>query len=71
MTRSWLRPAVRDGQALKVPRPERGDYLPADGDDIELSVYWRRRLRDGDVTRGEAPKPAAAQPKPKKEGSGQ
>lgn len=30
--------------------PVKRDYLPAAGRAVEMSVYWRRRLRDGCVT---------------------
>lgn len=36
--------------ALKVPKPA-GDYLAVDGEEVELTTYWRRRLRDGDVVK--------------------
>lgn len=32
-----------------VPDPVRGDLLPAAGRNVELSVYWLRRIADGDV----------------------
>lgn len=37
--------------ASAVPVP-----LPAEGAEIELDTYWLRRLADGDVTQGKAPK---------------
>ncbi len=33
-----------------VPDPEAGDLLPAQGREVTDSVWWRRRLADGDVT---------------------
>lgn len=30
--------------------PAKGDLLPAEGRDVVDSTFWRRRLRDGDVT---------------------
>ncbi|WP_343498636.1 DUF2635 domain-containing protein [Achromobacter denitrificans] len=43
-----LKPAVVDGQPLKVRKPQ-GGYLSADGEPIVLTTYWRRRRDDGDV----------------------
>lgn len=39
-----------------VPDPARGDYLPAEGREIEVDQYWLRRLQDDDVA--ETPRPA-------------
>ena len=32
-----------------VPDPDRGDFLPAEGRDVDEKQYWYRRLEDGDV----------------------
>ena len=32
-----------------VPDPVRGDLLPSEGREVELTQYWQRRLKDGDV----------------------
>lgn len=48
----------KEGQA--VPDPERVDTLPADGRDVPETQYWLRRLADGDVQRGQPPKPKGA-----------
>ncbi|CAK16836.1 DUF2635 domain-containing protein [Pseudomonas entomophila] len=32
-----------------VPDPQSGDLLPAEGRDVPDTVWWRRRLADGDV----------------------
>lgn len=63
--RLWLKPA----QGLTVIDPETGKPLPAEGDLVAISKYWRRRLNDGDVveTAPYAPKAPAAAHKPKKE----
>lgn len=42
----FLKP--KDG--LKVPRPDSGRALNPEGELLEHSTYWRRRLADGDVT---------------------
>jgi hypothetical protein len=56
----YLKP--KDG--LNVPDPARGDYLPAEGRQVEPTQYWQRRLNDGDVTEASAP---VATPLSKKE----
>ncbi len=33
-----------------VPDPQAGDLLPAAGREVTDSVWWRRRLADGDIT---------------------
>jgi len=42
----YLKPA--DG--LTVIDPATGKALPAEGMPVESSLYWMRRLREGDVT---------------------
>lgn len=48
---------------LSVFDPRTRKPLPADGAEVELGVYWTRRLADGDVqqrpAKAPAPKPAA------------
>ena len=34
---------------IQVPDPDRGDHLPAEGRNVELTQYWQRRVADGDV----------------------
>lgn len=48
----------RDG--VTVRDPVSGLALPAEGAPKPQSGYWLRRLRDGDVSEGKPPKPAAA-----------
>ncbi len=40
---------IKPAPGFAVIDPDRGDHLPAEGRDIVLSAYWRRRLEDGDV----------------------
>ncbi len=75
MRTAFLRPAVVDGAPLKIRMPDEPTrHLSEDGELVALNGYWRNRLRDGDVLKGEAPKtksaPPAASSKPaaKKEG---
>lgn len=46
MATVFLKP--KDEQT-KVRYPVVGGYLPAAGVDVELTSYWRRRCRNGDV----------------------
>jgi|GEM_PF-1690854 len=39
---------------LSVPDPEARDHLPPGGREVKDSPYWRRRLRDREVSVGEA-----------------
>lgn len=41
-----VKPATEN---LKVRDPERGGHLPAAGEDVPDTEYWRRRKADGDV----------------------
>lgn len=43
-----VRPA---GPDRAVPYPMTNILLPPEGADVPDTVYWRRRLRDGDVVR--------------------
>ncbi|PCJ57851.1 MAG: DUF2635 domain-containing protein [Rhodospirillaceae bacterium] len=43
----------KEGLAVRDPR---GGHLPREGRTVELTSYWRRRLRDGDVKIGRKPK---------------
>lgn len=63
--RLYLKPA----EGLKVRNPDRNNaHMPAAGEWVTLSTYWRRRLRFADVAEAREPKPApAARPEPKKE----
>jgi hypothetical protein len=41
---------VVPAKARSVPDPEAGDLLPAEGREVTDNSYWRRRLKDEDVT---------------------
>lgn len=48
---------VRPKDGLTVLNPDRGNRpLNSTGEKVPLTVYWRRRLRDGDVV--PAPEPS-------------
>lgn len=38
----------------KVPDPDRNDFLPADGREVEAKSYWFRRIETGEVIEVEA-----------------
>ena len=40
---------VQPALGLKVHDPDRNDFIPADGRDVEPNQYWLRRVVDGDV----------------------
>ena len=41
----------------QVYDPDRKDFLPADGRDVEPNQYWLRRVVDGDVFHATPPQP--------------
>ncbi|KHJ65752.1 MULTISPECIES: DUF2635 domain-containing protein [Pantoea] len=43
-----------------VPDPARGDLLPKEGRNVEMSTYWLRRMKVGDVTEVKAETKASA-----------
>jgi hypothetical protein len=52
---------VKPAAGLMVPDPERQNCLPADGDDVPDTEYWRRRLSDGDVIAAKTPRATKGQ----------
>ena len=50
---------VVPGKDLTVRDPVTREPLPPGGAEVPRSTYWLRRLRDGDVTEGKAPKSKA------------
>lgn len=50
---------VKPVPGRKVRRPERqGRPIPADGARVPANAYYHRRIKDGDLVRATAPKPA-------------
>lgn len=43
-----------------IPDPARGDLLPKEGRNVEMSTYWLRRIKAGDVTEVKAETKASA-----------
>ncbi|WP_312929105.1 DUF2635 domain-containing protein [Stutzerimonas nitrititolerans] len=66
MTQRTIKPAE---PGLVVRRPENGKPLAAQGEPVEWSAYWQRRLNEGDVVDASAvPNTAqATQEQPKAE----
>lgn len=62
----------RAGRSVRMPE---GGHLPEEGLEVETSLFWQRRIADGDVVvapldvAGEAPAPAAPPAKPSKKGA--
>lgn len=42
---------VKPTPGLKVRDPETRAFLPNEGREVPASIYWTRRLRDGDVVK--------------------
>lgn len=40
---------IKPVNCKQVYDPDNGDYLPADGRNVELNQYWARRLVDNDI----------------------
>lgn len=64
-----MRKLLQPRPGVRVLDPVKRTPLPPEGVEVELSVYWLRRLADGDVTEGSGqlsalslkPKPARPQ----------
>lgn len=41
---------VKPKDGLSVRCPVRGEALPKDGTEVPDNTFWRRRLKDGDVS---------------------
>ena len=50
----FLKPAA--GLLVRLENATR--HLHAEGENVTMSAYWRRRIKDGDVTDAKPPKPA-------------
>ncbi|WP_200286534.1 DUF2635 domain-containing protein [Pantoea ananatis] len=51
---------LKPANGRSVPDPARGDILPKEGRNVEISTYWLRRIKDGDVTEVKAETKASA-----------
>ena len=54
MDRQQVKPAP--GMLVRFEDPSRG-HIPADGAEVPVTSYYRRRMRDGDLIAAPAPKP--------------
>jgi len=52
MTKTYLIPLP----GISVYDPQVRDFLPPEGREVEENTYWKRRIKDGDVTVGKTPK---------------
>lgn len=48
---------VKPKAGLKVPNPQSGRSVPAEGECVEKNTYWARRAKDGDVVLSEVAEP--------------
>jgi len=46
---------VKPKDGLSVRDPVKGSPLPAEGAEVPDTIFWRRRVRDGDVSITEKP----------------
>ena len=46
---------VKPKDGLSVRDPVKGSPLPTEGAEVPDNIFWRRRLRDGDVSIAEKP----------------
>ena len=51
MQTNFLKPAA--GMLVRLEDASR--HMLAEGEDVLMSAYWRRRMRDGDVIEAKAP----------------
>lgn len=58
MTTAYLIPKA----GLRMRDPQTLQLLPAEGETLQLTSYWRRRINDGDVSIGKPPRAASAKP---------
>jgi len=52
---------IQPEAGLKVYDPDRKDFIPTDGRDVEPTQYWLRRIVDGDVFHATPPQPTQPQ----------
>lgn len=54
----------------QVPDPDKGGYLPVEGRNVQPSVYWYRRIADGDVVEIKTKATSSKTPKPTSKSKG-
>jgi len=40
---------VKNAEGKRIPDPDRGGYLPDEGREVPETLYWIRRVNEGDV----------------------
>lgn len=63
MSKIKLKPSKK---GLKVTNPKHGRDLKEEGELVSLSIYWRRRLKSGEVVEVKEEKKTKSKSKPKK-----
>lgn len=53
---------VKPAAGCTVRDPVKGTFLPEEGAEVAESMFWNRRLRDGDVITVDTSAPAAKSP---------
>lgn len=48
---------IKPVEGRQVPDPETSRALPEAGREVEATAYWKRRIKDGDVTVEKRPAP--------------
>jgi len=44
-----MKTLIKPKEGIKILNPATGRILSAEGELVDLSTYWRRRIKDGDV----------------------
>ena len=57
---------IKPKEGLKVVKPETAQHLKAEGEHVEQSTYWLKRIAEGDVTLIEEKEQKQESPKAKK-----
>ncbi|MHA0949565.1 DUF2635 domain-containing protein [Enterobacter ludwigii] len=52
---------VKPAPGRMIRRPDKGTFLPENGAEVpDNAIFWRNRLRDGDIIRADKSKPSAS-----------
>ena len=62
---------VKPAPGRMIRHPDKGTFLPETGAEVpDNAIFWRNRLRDGDVIRTDKNKPSASTGKQKEKVAG-
>lgn len=62
---------VKPAPGRMVRHPDKGTFLPETGAEVpDNAIFWRNRLRDGDVIRAEKSKPSVSTGKQSEKAAG-